>query len=82
MPELTGTTARQLRAGSVWRSFLAAIEPWYNWGEIYVERMEGMHAGSDGFPQSIGEGPVRYFEIQWFGMHFALQLGRTPEVRQ
>jgi hypothetical protein len=80
MPELTRPTARQLQAGSVWQRFIAAIEPWYNWGEIYVERMEGMHAGSDGFPRSIGEGPVQYFEIQWLGVHLAVQFGRTPSA--
>ena len=62
------------------RRFIAAIEPWYNWGEIYVERMQGMHISSDGYPQAIGEGPVRYFELQWFSFHLQLQIGRTPSV--
>jgi len=74
-------TDRLFPRAPLWR-FIAAIEPWYNWGEIYVERMEGMHAGSDGFPQSIGEGPVRFFEVQWFGAHLAFQLGRTPKAVQ
>ena len=67
-----------LSRSPAWRRFIAAIEPWYNWGEIYVERMQAMHLGSDGFPQAIGEGPVRFFELQWFGVHLQLQLGRTP----
>lgn len=79
---MSGPTIASAAQRGRWRRFIAATEPWYNWGEIYVERMEGMHAGSDGFPQSIGEGAVRYFEIQWLGIHFALQFGRTPRVRQ
>ncbi|WP_242183124.1 hypothetical protein [Sphingomonas sp. CARO-RG-8B-R24-01] len=63
-----------------WQRILAAVEPWYNWGEIYIERMQGMRMGSDDFPQAIGEGCVRYVEIQWFGIHFAVQFGRTPKV--
>ena len=61
-----------------WQRLIAAIEPWYNWGEIHVERMQGMRLGSDGYHQAIGEGPVRYFELQWFGVHLQLQVGRTP----
>jgi hypothetical protein len=62
--------------------FLAAIEPWYNWGEIYVERMEGISPGADSFPQATGEGPVRFCELQWLGIHLAVQIGRTPKAGQ
>jgi hypothetical protein len=64
------------------KRLLSAIEPWYNWGEIHVERMEGMRPGADDFPQAVGEGAVRFFELQWFGIHLAVQFGRTPKAEQ
>lgn len=60
------------------RRFIAA-EPWYNWGEVYVERMEEIRVDEGGRLHVGGEGPVRYFELQWFGIHIAVQLGRTPK---
>lgn len=61
------------------RRFVAAIEPWYNWGIICVERMEGMHV-SDGHLVTLAEGEVPFFELQWFGIHLQIQLGRTPKA--
>lgn len=61
------------------RRFIAATEPWYNWGEVHVERMQEIRVDEGGRLHVGGEGPVRFFEIQWFGIHFAVQLGRTPK---
>ena len=58
---------------------IAAAEPWYNWGVIHVERMQEIRV-DEGSRLHVGaEGPVRYFELQWLGIHFAVQLGRTPK---
>ncbi len=61
------------------RRFIIAAEPWYDWGEIHVERMEELGQDERGNIVSGGEGPVRYFQIQWLGVHFGIQLGRTPK---
>ena len=53
---------------------LAALEPWYDWGTVHVERMQGMT-----LERSSGEGPVRYFDLQWLGIHIGFQIGRTPK---
>lgn len=55
------------------RRFLAPIEPWYDWGEIEVERMQGLTR-----ERSV-VGPVRFVELQWFGLHVGFQIGRTPQ---
>lgn len=61
------------------RSMIAAAEPWYDWGEIHVERMQEIRVDDGGRLQTGGEGPVRYFQVQWFGIHIGFQLGRTPK---
>lgn len=58
---------------------IAALEPWYNWGTIYVERMESITVVDAEF-HCGGEGPVRFFDLQWFGVHVGVQLGRTPRA--
>lgn len=65
--------------GSGLSRIIAAAEPWYNWGEVYVERMQEIRVDEGGRLHVGGEGPVRYFELQWFGIHFAVQIGRTPK---
>lgn len=55
------------------------LEPWYNWGTIDIERMEGIFLDGE-HVLAGGEGPVRYLEIQWIGLHFQVQLGRTPKA--
>lgn len=64
---------------TIFGRIIAAIEPWYNWGTVSVERMEGMRV-VDGILQAEAEGDVRFFEIQWFGVHLQVQLGRTPKA--
>ncbi len=48
------------------------MEPWYDWGTIHVERMEETDPAT---MTPDGEGPVRFVQLQWFGLH----LGRTPQ---
>lgn len=55
---------------------IAAVEPWYDWGEIHIDRMEGTNAET---LNPGGEGPVRFVQLQWFGIHIGFQIGRTPK---
>jgi hypothetical protein len=59
------------------RRLSAAIEPWYDWGTINVERMQGLTR-----ERSNGEGDVGFVELQFLGLHVGLQLGRTPAARR
>lgn len=52
------------------------MEPWYDWGTIHVERMEGTNAET---MNPGGEGSVRFVQLQWFGLHVGFQIGRTPQ---
>ncbi|MEG8040590.1 hypothetical protein QP166_15040 [Sphingomonas sp. LR60] len=61
------------------RRFIAAVEPWYDSGEIHVERMQEIRINDGGRLQTGGEGPVRYLQIQWLGIHLGFQIGRTPK---
>ena len=45
----------------------AWLEPWYNWGGTFIERMD-----------VDGEGPGRFFAVEWLGVSFTLFFGRTP----
>ena len=53
---------------------LRAIEPWYYWGEATILRI------NTSLPNFIDEmeGPGWEFEIQWFGFHLGITVGRTP----
>jgi hypothetical protein len=66
--------ANRTAIGTVARLILRAIEPWYDWGVISMERMEGSSRERDS-----GYGDVRYFQLQWFGIHIGFQFGRTPK---
>ena len=55
---------------------ITAIEPWYDWGKIGVERMESLRVG-----ETPADGEVRFVELQWFGIHLAIQVGRTPKKK-
>lgn len=57
---------------SAFQRFLAAIEPWYDWGTINTVNMDARTHDDQ------VDGEVRFFEIQWFGLHFGVQFGRTP----
>jgi hypothetical protein len=52
----------------------AVLTPWWNWGPQGVNRLSSLSA--DFFGESIAD--VHRFEIQWLGIHFAIELGRTP----
>ncbi|MES3084951.1 hypothetical protein [Sphingomonas faeni] len=67
-------TINRTAIGTVTRAVIDAIEPWYDWGKISVQRMETLRPG-----KSITDGEVRYFELQWLGIHIAFQVGRTPK---
>lgn len=58
------------------RAVINAIEPWYDWGRIGVERMESLRPG-----KTATDGEVRFFELQWLGIHLAFQIGRTPKKK-
>ena len=60
--------------GAAARAIIAAVEPWYDWGTINVDRMEGSTIDRDS-----GWGDVRYLTLQWFGVHIGIQIGRTPK---
>ena len=63
--------------GGMLRRFIKAIEPWYDWGTTTVFRLNTPE------PLDAEEGPARYFELQWLGLHLSITIGRTPkrEVR-
>ena len=61
---------------TVARAVITAIELWYDWGTIGVERMESLRPG-----KTATDGEVRFFELQWLGIHLAFQIGRTPEKK-
>ncbi len=71
-------TSTRTTIGAAARAIIAAVEPWYDWGTINVDRMEGSAIDHDS-----GWGDVRYLTLQWFGVHVGIQIGRTPkkEVR-
>jgi hypothetical protein len=50
-----------------------AMEPWYVWGTISITNLDA-HTDSE-----TVEGDVRYFDLQWFGIHIGVQFGRTPK---
>lgn len=51
---------------------LRAITPWYDWGTVNVSNMDAATAADE------VHGDVRYFDLQWFGIHLGFQSGRTP----
>lgn len=52
------------------RRFIKAIEPWYDWGDTCIERMD-----------DPGEGPGKFVTLQWLGLNLTLFYGRTPARR-
>ncbi|KQM64691.1 MULTISPECIES: hypothetical protein [unclassified Sphingomonas] len=57
---------------SIIKRTVAAVEPWYNWGAVTVERLDAVSEDHG------NEGDVRFFDLQWFGLHLSFQIGRTP----
>jgi hypothetical protein len=62
--------ARRMRCAS--RRVLYAVQPWYDWGRINAFRLDAVTEAE------MTEGLVRYFEVQWFGVHLDIIFGRTP----
>ncbi|MEH3039779.1 MAG: hypothetical protein PGN21_06925 [Sphingomonas paucimobilis] len=58
----------------VMKRALSAIEPWYNWGSVTVERLDAVSEDHG------NEGDVRFFDLQWFGLHLSFQIGHQPPV--
>ncbi len=67
-------TINRTAIGTVARAVIDALEPWYDWGKIGVERMESLRPD-----KTPVDGEVRFFELQWLGIHIAFQIGRTPK---
>jgi len=59
---------RETVAGKL-AQFLKAAEPWYDWGNTFVSRLD-----------ETGEGPGRFVELQWLGFNITLFFGRTPKA--
>jgi hypothetical protein len=56
---------------------LTVVEPWYDWGTREVSRLDAhCREFTDESYRS-----VPFFEVQWFGIHVELQIGRTPKKR-
>lgn len=62
------TLSAPVRAANPLRRIMTALEPWYDWGETYVSRID-----------TAEEGPGRFFELQWFGLNLTVFMGRTPK---
>lgn len=73
---VTVPTAADIRAslGSLIKRGLAKIEPWYGWGQRDIFRIDFHELDFS----DESEGKAFKFEIQWLGVHFAFELGRTP----
>lgn len=63
-----------MNAAQIGRRALSAIEPFYDWGKINVTNMDARTM------DEVVEGDVRYFDLQWFGIHLSFQIGRTPKA--
>ena len=53
------------------RSILRRIEPWYDWGAFYWERLDGR-----------GEGQGWRVELEWLGGKLLICVGPRPPVHQ
>jgi hypothetical protein len=53
---------------------LLAVGPWYDWGKINVVNMDAPSLDEE------VEGDVRYFDLQWLGIHLSIQFGRAPRA--
>ncbi|AHE55889.1 hypothetical protein [Sphingomonas sanxanigenens] len=51
---------------------IAALEPWYDWGVIEIENLNARTE------DELVSSQVRFFDLQWFGLHLSIQYGRAP----
>lgn len=56
-------------------ALISRLEPWYHWGVIDTYRLDSLTGDFD--DEVTGE--VRFFTIQWFGIHIGITIGRTPQ---
>lgn len=50
------------------------LEPWYDWGKTTIWRLDQVERDFS----DEAEGEVWLVELQWFGLHLAVQLGHQP----
>jgi hypothetical protein len=55
------------------RRLWAAIEPWYDWGTVNTTNMDARSEAD------VVEGEIRFFDLQWLGLHVGVQFGRAPK---
>ena len=60
-----------MRPANPFRRVIKAIEPLYDWGTTFIERIDG-----------DGEGPGRWFSLQWLGLSITVFAGRVPTNRE
>lgn len=72
-------SAADIRAGvmAAIKRGLAKIEPWYDWRRSDIYRIDARERDFS----DESEGKAFQFELQWFGLHFAIELGLTPRKR-
>lgn len=56
------------------RRRLPWIEPWYDWHRTTAFRIDTVERDFS----DESEGEVWRFELQWLGVHIAIETGRTP----
>jgi hypothetical protein len=59
----------QKTAPGAFHRFIAAVEPWYDWGRTYISHID-----------TGDEGPGRFVEVQWLGFNLTIFVGRTPKA--
>ena len=62
--------ARRMRSAS--HRVLYAVQPWYDCGRINMFRLDAITEAE------MTDRLVRYLEVQWFGAHLGIHVGRTP----
>ncbi|WP_159981890.1 MULTISPECIES: hypothetical protein [unclassified Novosphingobium] len=53
---------------------IAAIEPWYDWRQRDIFRLDTEERDFS----DESEGTAFRFDLQWLGVHLAFEIGRTP----
>ena len=59
---------------AVLRKVIARLEPWYDWGQTNVWRLDQVERDFS----DESESTVRFIHLQWLGISFELRFGRTP----
>lgn len=64
------------------RRILRAIEPWYDYGAVETNSIKMLCDKSAGRFGDETLGEVRFFTLQWLGLHLHFEIGRTPTNRE